>query len=132
MMTPVRTAWGKLESLGRMPWADIQTELRDATCVWSDLSGLNVGQLPPQQPLATHLWAWRGAVAWRIRLDPGVAIGARLTVGEGEERITIHDIDARTTPDNELAALLADVVEKANLAITEDRAPMSFLVEASR
>lgn len=130
MSTTVSTQKATTKPLGRMEWATVQAEVGDATCVWSDLSGMHVGALPDQQPIATHLWAWRGQTAWRLRLDLDIVIGARLTLDAAGHDVMVHSIGARTTPDPALADELAGLVAEVRLVTTMDAAPVSFLIES--
>ena len=63
---------------GRMSWAQaVAGPLADATCLWQDLDGLHVPEVPETPPPTTILWAWRPD-SWlvRVRLDGDTALVA--------------------------------------------------------
>lgn len=59
-------------------WKDVVGILADATCTWVDLTGTQLTMCPATAPVTTHLWAWRDADLFRVRIDDGRSIVARL------------------------------------------------------
>lgn len=132
---PTRTLG--LAALGSTDWSSLRSELADARCVWMDIDGLHYGAVPEHQPLGTHLWAWNSRHAWRVRLDPDLIVGARLNLESSNDSsaetvaVSIQPLTPRTTPDQGLANLLTQVATRVELAVTQDSAPVTFLVPSS-
>ena len=126
-----------LTPLGSTDWHSLKQQLTEARCVWMDIDGLHYGLVPEQQPLGTHLWAWRAQQAWRVRLDPDLTVGARLDLDgptdSSAETITVslQRLTPRTTPDQGPGNLLRQVAEEGELAVTQDSAPVTFIVPRS-
>lgn len=59
---------------GWRAWEPTRDALAGWRCVWIDLAGPHVDQLPASAPDATHVWAWRGDCWARVRIDEGEAI----------------------------------------------------------
>lgn len=123
-----------LSALGSTDWRSLRNELSDAHCVWMDIDGLHYGAVPERQPLGTHLWAWTSRHAWRVRLDPDLTVGARLDLDGPAEpsdetvAVSVQTLTPRTTPDQGLANLVRQIAEQLDLAVTQDSAPMTFIL----
>ena len=63
---------------GWVPWAAVRELLGGWDAAWSDLAGAHLGVLPEEAPSATHLWAWRGDVWARVRIDDDEAVAGLL------------------------------------------------------
>lgn len=80
---------GFLLGYGPMPWDEARVLLSEFQAVWSDLDGwhIDADSLPSEQPVATHLWAWKNdEECWaRVRFDEdSVIVG--ILVGRGVDR----------------------------------------------
>jgi hypothetical protein len=128
MNDELTTKSATLTPLGSLTWAQLCSDHSPARCVWMDIDGLHFGALPDTQPLGTHLWGWNDNSAWRLRLDPDLIVGARLDVGTGPVTVVLQPATARTTPDPRLGKLLNEITAPMDLAITQDDAPITFLV----
>lgn len=79
-----------------MNWEEAHQQLTQATCMWQDLDGFHIGEVPTEMPYTSILWAWSestdGMVAYRLRLDRAddqqLVYFAGRAVGAGSE---LHD-----------------------------------------
>jgi hypothetical protein len=89
---------GYLLGYGPMPWNEARTLLDGFQAVWADLDGWHVdaGSLPSDQPVATHLWAWKtDEECWaRVRFDGDSAI-VGILAGTGVDLPTTAGSDAQ-------------------------------------
>jgi len=67
-----------LHTLGRTPYQSLAPALNGTTAAWADIDGWHIADPPTNAPTATHLWAWSGDTAIRLRIDGQDAVGAAL------------------------------------------------------
>lgn len=143
----VTTLPARLDRLGRLRWTQIRQDLRDAeaTCAWSALNGFHLKDamaLPDIVIGATHLWAWTtgagGTTAWRVRLDHGDALTARLDLDPGGAGSEGDPVTVRVRPgmpwgsDDQQITRQAEAVHafKFDLLELPGRQPVAFVREA--
>lgn len=89
-----------LRPIARQSWTSWRGQAPEAhTWLWFDLDGIQLAtDLPPQAPIATHLWGWRSGESWvRLRIDDGQIVGSRLTA-EASGAITASRVEACQWP----------------------------------
>lgn len=90
---------GWLQGTGWVTWEEVREIVGDAQCVWSDLEGVHVREVPDVPPLATHLWAWDAQAWYRVRIDDGEAVVATLRTDQPSPELkaaTMREYDAST------------------------------------
>lgn len=71
----------RLHGYGRLPWDAARMLLDGCACTWTDLDGVQLTAVPPQEfPTgATHLWAWSDRWHVRLRFDTDAVYAAALS-----------------------------------------------------
>lgn len=87
-----------LTGIGPVEWSKALECIEGWSALWQAADGLRCGRVPAAQPWATHMWAWSGDVAARVRIDRTVHLAflgsdpdliQQLSPGQPVERVNV-------------------------------------------
>lgn len=97
-----------VSGVGPIQWPEALERIAGWSGMWQAAHGLELGHVPLEQPWATHLWAWSGAVAARVRIDRSVHLAflsgdatalEALAPGQGVESVAVLALSSEAPPD---------------------------------
>ncbi len=94
--------------VGPTQWPDVLERIGGWSALWQAADGLKLGDVPVQQPWATHLWAWSDGVAARVRIDRSIHLAflsrdanalEGLAAGQAVEAVSVHSLSSEAPPE---------------------------------